>query len=297
MTLALDDVKKLSIISLFYDDDLVDRFTVKGGTAINLFFGYNERTSVDVDVSMSDDFNPEEIETIREKLLSSFEKVFGERGYKIFDFKFFQTPLKVSKKNAGFWGGYSVEFKIMDAENFDPDNLPKMQRSALVVGTGQQRKFTIDISKYEYTAPKVSEELMGYVIYIYSPTMVLYEKLRAICQQMDEYKSIVATHSSQRARDFFDIYTIADKLKSSSQLYEAENVEILKEIFRVKKVPLKLLGNITNQREFHRDNFSAVEAAVTNFRLATYDYYFDYVVKLIEPLSSLWIEDQEDIVG
>ncbi|NBD28379.1 nucleotidyl transferase AbiEii/AbiGii toxin family protein [Paenibacillus glycinis] len=296
MSLSLDDVKKLAIVSLFYDDELVDRFTVKGGTAINVFFGYNDRTSMDIDVSMSDDFSPDEMQHIASKLEKAFQNVFGERSYQVFDFKFFPTPKKVSEKFAGFWGGYSVEFKIIEAERYNPNELERMQRSAVVVGTGQQKRFTIDISKYEYTVPKVEDELFGYVIYIYSPLMVLYEKLRAICQQMDEYKEIVFTHSSQRARDFFDIFTIAEKL-DTTEVYNPENVEILKEIFRVKRVSLRLLGNITNQREFHRDNFSAVQAAVADRRLEAYDYYFDYVEKLIEPLSYLWIEDQRETAG
>ena len=47
-------------------------------------------------------------------------------------------------------------------------------------------------------------ELDDYTIYVYSPTMIAIEKLRAICQQMPEYA--LQRRPSARARDFYDIY-------------------------------------------------------------------------------------------
>jgi hypothetical protein len=69
---------------------------------------------------------------------------------------------------------------------------------------GQRRVFTVDLSKYEYTAPKVSAQLDHYTIYVYTPEMISAEKLRAICQQMPEY-SPMRHPGSPRARDFYDL--------------------------------------------------------------------------------------------
>jgi hypothetical protein len=53
----------------------------------------------------------------------------------------------------------------------------------------------------------------GYTVYVYTPLMVIYEKLRALCQQVEYYSThIVSTHRRGRARDFFDIYSILEKL-------------------------------------------------------------------------------------
>jgi hypothetical protein len=53
----------------------------------------------------------------------------------------------------------------------------------MVVGPGQQRRFTIDLSKFEYTQGKLSKEIDHFQIFVYAPEMIAIEKLRAICQQ------------------------------------------------------------------------------------------------------------------
>ena len=60
--------------------------------------------------------------------------------------------------------------------------------------------FTIDLSKYEYVAGKLELNLDDYAIYVYSPSMIAIEKLRAICQQMPEYP--LRGYRTARARDF-----------------------------------------------------------------------------------------------
>jgi len=65
----------------------------------------------------------------------------------------------------------------------------RLRREAFVLGPKQQKVFIVDFSKCEYTIGKVSPELDDYTIYVYSPPMIASEKLRAICQQMDDYPS------------------------------------------------------------------------------------------------------------
>ena len=92
-------------------------------------------------------------------------------------------------------------------------------------------KFTIDISRYEYTEGK-DQDLSGYRIFVYSPEMMVAEKLRAICQQMSEYGPVVKRNRAggARARQFLDIHTliVERRLEMTSQ----KNRELLGHISR-----------------------------------------------------------------
>lgn len=54
----IEQAKRLTLIALFSDDELVDRFVLKGGNALNLAYGLNIRASVDLDLSMASGFDP-----------------------------------------------------------------------------------------------------------------------------------------------------------------------------------------------------------------------------------------------
>ena len=51
-----------------------------------------------------------------------------------------------------FWGGYDVNFKIIDSTTFEEmkDSVDKLRNSATVVGTKNKKTFSIQISKREY---------------------------------------------------------------------------------------------------------------------------------------------------
>ena len=74
---------------------------------------------------------------------------------------------------AAFWGGYRVEFKIIESEKYEQfsANLRDLQVRAVEVNLPLSTKkvFKIDISKYEYCIPKQSYELDDYTIYAYTP--------------------------------------------------------------------------------------------------------------------------------
>ena len=118
--------------------------------------------------------------------------------------------------------------------------------------------------------------------------MVIYEKLRAICQQMEAYSEIVHSHQPRaRGRDFFDIHLFVEKQDLWETLQDPENLVLLEKIFEAKKVPLELLLNIKNEADFHRLDFQAVMATVaTDIELHEFDYYFNYVVELAESLKT-----------
>ncbi len=125
-----------------------------------------------------------------------------------------------------------------------------------------------------------------YTIYVYTPAMLAIEKLRAICQQMPEYE--IRGHRRPRARDFYDIHIILTKV--GIDFTKQESQELIRNIFAAKKVPLRLLGLIERQREFHRPDWPAV-AAVVKGPVKDFDFYFDFVVSEVARLKTLGIED------
>ena len=64
----LNHFKKLAIISLFADDELADLFVLKGGTALDLIYKMNKRASMDIDVSLKNEFTDNQLEEIQNRL-------------------------------------------------------------------------------------------------------------------------------------------------------------------------------------------------------------------------------------
>jgi hypothetical protein len=284
----LEQIKKLVVIAMFSDNELEEVLVLKGGNALDLVLKLSARASVDVDFSMQDDL-PEDLPTFRNRVEAALQATFRPEGLEVFDVQMAPAPETVSAELADFWGGYVIEFKIIRKELFDlhtPD-LDSMRNHALQLGRG--KKFLIDISRFEYTAPKEPQYLDGFRIFVYSPEMIVCEKLRAICQQMPEYGEMVKRNrpGGARARDFVDIFTLVQA--RGIKLSSVATQELLKRIFEAKKVPLPLLGRIKDHREFHRGNFPAVVATVKpGVELRDFDYYFDFVLRLVDELKPLW---------
>lgn len=156
---------------------------------------------------------------------------------------------------------------------------------------GGRQKFLIDISSFEYTSGKEAKELDGYKIFVYSPIMMVYEKLRAICQQMPEYGQIVnrGRPGATRARDFLDIHELI--VSFNLNVAAPQNLELLANIFSAKRVPLKFLGAIENFRDFHRIDFQSVKDTLKpGTQIMEFDFYFDYVLSIVKELKPFWDE-------
>ena len=62
----------------------------------------------------------------------------------------------------------------------------------------QSKIFSVDISPYEYCAPKMEMSLQGYTYYVYPAQLVVFEKVRAICQQLPQYREVVNSHQLEK---------------------------------------------------------------------------------------------------
>lgn len=281
MAITLDEVRRHILIALVSDDELMNVLVLKGGNALALVHEVGNRASVDIDFSIEEHFS--DLADTKARIFRSLRREFKTLGYALFDEQFLPKP---SEKNPGqpdWWGGYYVEFKLIELTEFERlrGDSEAMRRRAAVLGPQQKRKYTIDISKNEYCAAKVKKEIDDYVIYVYSLEMIAIEKLRALCQQMPSYE---LTRGRPRPRDFYDIYSIAKQ--DNVDLCSADNRTLLEQIFAAKRVSPDLLDQIHEHREFHRADWPAVTVSISGPQ-ESFDFYFDYVVELASKLKAL----------
>jgi predicted nucleotidyltransferase component of viral defense system len=276
----LQKIRRLVITAMFSDDVLMDRLVLKGGNALDIVHKLGTRTSLDIDLSMREDFDPEDLQR---RIVQSLKDRFDSAGFVVFDDRFSKRPEVERAEQPPHWGGYCVEFKLIEKAKFNEHggNLEVIRRNAEIVGSEQKRTFAIDISKYEFCEGKESAELDHYTVYVYPLPMIALEKLRAICQQMPEYT--LRRHPTARARDFYDVHTIVTQGKV--KLATPENAELLRQIFAAKDVPVALLNKIVKQREFHRPDWAAVVNSVSG-KLKDFDFYFDFVLDLVRALQA-----------
>lgn len=285
-TIDLGEIRKLIIISVASDDMLMERLVLKGGNALELIHRIGERASLDLDFSIEDDF--EDLADVEKRLFRALRDRFDSAGFAIFDAVLAPRPSIASTEKGARWGGYTAEFKIISRERSRAlnGNTEAMRREAQVSGPNQRRKFTIEISKFEYCVGKQKVVVDEYDCYVYSPAMIGAEKLRALCQQMPGYP--LRRHPAPRARDFYDIHAVA--VHAGVEFGTEEMRELVRHMFAAKDVPLSLLGEIDAHREFHRAGWPAVELAVRG-AVKPFDFYVDFVLAEVAKLQALWVVD------
>jgi len=286
---TIERVKRLTIIALFSDDEFVDRFVLKGGNALAIGYGLDTRVSADVDLSMAGAFSPAELESVRGRITYRLEQTFKPEGWVPFDMRFEERPAEVSDDLAGFGGGYSLEFKLIDTREHErlSGDLVEMREYAQITGPGQRKRFDVDISRHEHCDPKQEIDIDGYTIYVCTPQLMVCEKLRAICQQLPEYDSVVKRHRDRptaRPRDFLDIHTLLTHF-DDIDLDGPDIRELLAQVFAAKRVPLDFLRSIKNGFDQHVTAWRAVQDTVRpGFDLKDFRFYFHYAVGIAKRL-------------
>ncbi len=294
LLVKINEVKKLVIKSLFADDELMDLFVLKGGNALEIAYEFHSRASKDVDVSMEEDFHEHNLtlDKVEEKIKKAFKRIFSSSEYTPFDFEIQKKPNKKKHGELPTWGGYCLLFKVIEKTKYseDPNKLELIRKMALPLGKKGGTKFSVDISRFEYTKDKEEIEFEDIDIYVYTPLMIINEKLRAICQQMNEYTS--SGDRKPRPKDFFDIYVIFQKIPNIEERFlEDENLLQLREIFNIKDVPMSLLNNIKNTYAFHLTDYPSLKDTVgQGLELKEFEFYFNYVIEKIRSLNSFWEE-------
>lgn len=285
-SMELNRIKRLALQAVVSDDYLMETLVLKGGNAIDLIYKVAQRASLDLDFSMSGDFDQETLAGLENRISSQLSRTFEDAGFHVLDVTFSERPSKLPDDLRGMWGGYEIQFKVISKETLEKlgDDIEAQRRNATQLGPGSTSKFSIEISRYEQCEPKVAKDLDGYTIFVYTPALLVIEKLRAICQQRSDYKTIISSATSKgRARDFFDICVLMDNFDIN--LFSNDNRQLLWDVFAIKKVPLEYLKEIHQDRDFHRLDFPSIQDTVhPETDLRDFDFYFDRVIGICDNL-------------
>jgi hypothetical protein len=285
----VERIKRIAVKAVVSDDLLMEKLVLKGGNAIDLFHHAAGRASLDLDFSMDGDFSSSELPLVESNLRKNFETVFSEEGFRVHDLTFVERPKVIVDELADFWGGYKVEFKVLQQGDYDRlgDDHEAMRRESIPhLGRKGSTKFRVEISKYEYCDHKEPKDIDGYTVFVYQPLLIVIEKLRSICQQLPDYCDIVPTFNRKpRARDFFDIYMLHSAF--SIDLCSKESLSLIHSVFNAKRVPLEYILQTADHREYHRSDFDSLNDTVKQgVNLREFDFYFDYVMDLFRDLHS-----------
>ena len=284
-----EEIRKQILKALYGDEWLFSHLVLKGGSALSLVYNVGGRTSLDLDFSIEADF--ENVDRVSMRMESALSSTFAEAGIRVFDFRLEPRP---RCPDAGWWGGYVAEFKLIaislaEALDFKADG---MRRQALTVDPGsQRRRYTIEISKFEFVRDKQIRKVDDFEVCVYSPLLLAVEKLRALLQQHPEYPQIGQSLKRSRARDLYDIWTISDFFSIKLDMH----LETVKAVFDAKRVDLGLLGRLSDLRALHQASWPDVELSVES-PLADFDFYFDYVLSSATSLHTQWVEDSPRLV-
>lgn len=277
----LDKIKLLTLRALMHDEKLMYGLVLKGGNALQLVYDITDRASMDIDFSIEGDFTESDYNRINSTLDALLNDEFQKENLIVFDIKFIEKP-KTNKVK--IWKGYNIEFKVAHEEKWFEDDIDKTRRNAIKI-LGQSTKFSIDISSFEYIASAKKHDLDGTVLLVYTPEMIVIEKLRALCQSIPEYQEIINTARIKgRARDFYDIWNICNQF--SIDVNTSQNKELIQEIFKAKRVPVSFLNLLEEYKDLQRENWKSVEDTLGSENKG-FDFYFDYVMKLVGEIKNL----------
>lgn len=306
LALSSEETKKLrtiTLIALFSDDVMLETLVLKGGNALDIGYGFNSRASMDLDFSMSQDFADmglTDLEQVRQRLEDILSTTFIEHGYKVFEVKIKAKPKKQIVETQDFWAGYEVNFKIIEPEKYEANKDKPVWLAAKAIPVSDTKKnISIDFGRHEYTGDTQwiddIKGFEGFLVPIYTPTLIVLEKLRAICQQMEDYLIGIGKDpgfGKPRPRDFYDIYTILKSPKVSVDLKDNATQLHLRKCFNAKRVPVQLITKIWETRAFHKQDEPKLRESIQikdNFQ--GFDFYFDYVLGLLEQSDLLSIEE------
>lgn len=287
----VNKIKRITIIALASDDELMETIVLKGGNAIDLVYRKSSatlsRASYDLDFSVEDEFFQDE-QAISQRIQKTLEKTFLEYDYIVIDYKFQNRPKKANEVTADFWGGYLVTFKVVERVQYEQvkDSIEDQRRKAVPLRKKDgSPTFELEFSKFEYVEKKEEARVDGYTIYVYTAEMIVFEKLRAICQQLPDYQTIIVSHTPRaRARDFYDIHLIMTEYGINPDTNE--NKELIANIFEAKRVPLSFIQQIRHHKYKHSDSWNDVKDTVSSVeQLEDFDFYFNYVLEKFEPLT------------
>lgn len=278
MKLSIDDVIQISLTAIYKEDTFNQNLYLKGGQAIRLLENIRTRFSADIDFSVQNKINDQDefFNQIKDTLYIEF----SNNELHLFDFNFTRKPKVKSEGTPDFWGGWQVEFKLIyDSKKFK--KLEIQRREALIPSGCQSSIINIDISEYEYCNSIETVKLETVIVKTYSRTLIVLEKIRAICQQHPTY---ILKGNDSRARDFYDIEKLWQKvLREKNQVvFINECRKHIGHVFKAKEVPLDIMEFIFEETfiELQKQAWETVKNSVSE-RIDDFEYYVENLKQII----------------
>jgi predicted nucleotidyltransferase component of viral defense system len=285
----LDWLRRQLIIALAADDQLFELLVFKGGNALAIAHGVGMRTSLDLDYSLAHETSSDA--ALGERLQGALSAHLSKHELTVFDWRFGPRPKEPKDERAFTWGGYEGEFKVIETTRWESLSgnleLARKQAWGITASGGASRKFIIELSKSEYCDGADEVDVGGFMVRVYTPSMIVAEKLRSLCQQMSEYEH--STKRKPRARDFYDIH--AAVTEAGVNVASSAGHDLIRSVFAAKDVPLRLLANLERDVEFHEAEWDDVRNSIPADRPAEFSYYSVFVLRIVRQLEPLWNVD------
>ena len=282
--------------TFFTDPSTKDMLVLKGGQALEIY-GFSSRDSYDIDFTIRK-MKEKAFEKLNPLLEKNLSNEFEDKGYHLFDFNFKIKPGVRDENTPHYWGGYQIDFKVIslvERKKIDEKyndlarRMHVMRSSASPFGENDSTKISIDFSYHEYSDDrfemKINEAEDVYTIKLYRPIIIVYEKIRALCQNIPGPH--LPKYKTGRSRDLYDIYSIIfSETKYSlneKDIYAEENIYELKKIFEMKKVPLELLLSLDDSYETLLKDFNDKFLQTTpQAKDIGFEYLYNFTKNLME---------------
>jgi hypothetical protein len=276
----LEELRRAVIRALAADDRLGELLVLKGGNALRLVHRLGVRTSQDLDYSIEGALDPSDV---KNRIEAALQSEFQREGFVPLDVKIEKKPsIPPDIDQRPEWGGWRVGFKLISQQLLKEcgQDIAKARDRAFPLYQGK-KSFRIDISLFEYVASAQEVQFEGFQLRVYSRAMIVYEKLRAVCQQMDGYEYVA--NATPRPRDFVDICSVLDE--SESEVLAQRG--LLAKVFAAKSVSLGFLLKLPDVYEFHQSDWQKVADELGDG--SQFRPYFDRVLAFVGKLQSFGV--------
>jgi predicted nucleotidyltransferase component of viral defense system len=280
--MKIDFVIEVCLTGIFKEDIFNESLYLKGGQALRLKENLRKRFSADIDFSASSEIKDKDL--FFSKIKDSLYQEFLTHDLYLFDFVFTRRPKQRKEGTPDFWGGWEVEFKLIEKSKMG-GNIDKLRREAIVPEGVASPKINLDISEHEYCGSVEKIKVRSVDVNVYSRALLLLEKIRAICQQHPDYK---LTKNDSRARDYYDVERLWDKVvtRAEQEPFLSECKMHIGKVFAAKGVELSLLDRIFEDEflEIQESGWPSVRATVSD-KVEDFDYYVSVLQDIIRNLK------------
>lgn len=285
--MTIEEVIREAILAVFSSPHLRPMLFLKGGAALRLLEPGQPRLSLDIDFST--DTTIGDPESFFGEMATALQDHFFKLGLDAIDARHVRRPRRPRAGRDGFWGGWVFSFKLSPHSDAD-ESLEKRIRQAMIPTGSHSSKIEIQLSEHEY-CEIIDTIKMGQVeINLYSPALMVLEKIRAICQQHPAYRFSL---NKNRARDFFDIFTLL-KTQRNDPKFILDLAYHIDAVFEAKQVPLTIAieggmfePDFIDGQEF---GFLSVRDAVRGGKVQDFSFYVEQLKILVELVKKARIE-------